>query len=58
MYYLEIDFWENVIDRIYSKNHKFMTIVYLSHCNIYHHILYYLQNHMVYISYNNNNHYI
>jgi hypothetical protein len=34
MYYLEIDFWDNVIDGVYSKNHKFLTIVYPSYCNI------------------------
>ena len=34
IYYLEIYYWDNVIDRGYSKNHKFMTIVYLSYCNI------------------------
>ncbi len=33
-YYFEIDFWDNVIDGVYSKNHKFLTIVYPSYCNI------------------------
>jgi len=34
MYDLEIDFWDNVIDGVYSENHKFLTIVYLCYCNI------------------------
>ena len=34
IYYLGIDFWDNVIDGVYSENHKFLTIVYLSYCNI------------------------
>ena len=34
IYYLETDFWDNVIDRVYSKNHKILTIVYLSYYNI------------------------
>ena len=34
MYYSEIEFWDNVIDGVYSENHKFLTIVYLSYCNI------------------------
>ena len=34
IYNLEIDFWDNVIDGVYSENHKFLTIVYLSYCNI------------------------
>jgi hypothetical protein len=52
MYYLEIDFWDNVIDGVYSENHKFLTIVYLSYCNILSSSqMYYLQNHMVHTSY-------
>ena len=34
IYYLEIDFWDNIIDRVYSKNLEFFIIVYLRYCNI------------------------
>ena len=34
MFYLEFVFWDNVIDGVYSENHKFLTIVYLSYCDI------------------------
>ena len=34
MHYLEIDFWDNVVDGVYSKNHKFLTMDYVSYCNI------------------------
>ena len=34
IYYLEIDFWDNVIDGVYSEYRKFFTTIYLSHCSI------------------------
>jgi hypothetical protein len=34
MYDLEIDFWDNVIDGVYSENHEFLIIVYLIYFNI------------------------
>ena len=35
IYNLEIDFWYNVIDGVYSEYHKFLTIVYTSYFNIW-----------------------
>ena len=32
--YLELDLWDNVLDGVYSENHKFLTIAYLKHFNI------------------------
>ena len=34
IYYLGIDFWDNVIDGVYLEKHKFLIIVYMSYCNI------------------------
>ena len=52
MCYLKVDFWDNVIDGVYSENHKFLTIVYLNYCNILSSSqMYYPQNHMVHTSY-------
>ena len=33
-YYLEIDFWVNIINGACERNYKFMTIIYLSYYNI------------------------
>ena len=34
IYYLKLDLWDNVMDGVHSKNHKFLTIAYLSYYNI------------------------
>ena len=34
IFYLEICFWDNIINGVYSEHHKFMTIIYMSLCNI------------------------
>ena len=34
IHYLENNFWDDVIDGVYSIYHKFMNIVYPSYCNI------------------------
>ena len=48
IYYLEIDFGDNVTHGVYSQNHKFLTIVYLSYVIFYHHHkFHYLKNHIV-----------
>ena len=33
-YYLKLDLWDNITDRVYSKNLKLMSIAYPSYCNI------------------------
>ena len=50
--YLKLELWDNVIDRIYFENLKFLTITYPNYCIIYyHHKLYYLHNHMLHIDF-------
>ena len=48
--YLELDLWDNIMDGVYSKNHKFLTIAYLKYCNILSssHIVLSLKSHGVY----------
>ena len=59
--YLELDLWDNVMDGVYSDNHKFVIIAYMQYCNILSssHIILSLKSHGVYYlfsnkSYNNN----
>ena len=41
--YLELDLWDNIMDGVYSKNHKFLTIAYQNYLIFHpHYILYYL----------------
>ena len=31
VFYLELDLWNNVMDGVYSKNHRLITIAYLNY---------------------------
>ena len=57
IYYLGIDFWDNIIDGYTKTNHKFLTIVYKSYCNILsssHNIVLISKSHGVYHGLGNN----
>ena len=32
--YLELELWDNVVDGVFSENHKFLTITYLKYWNV------------------------
>ena len=55
--YLELDLWDNVMDGVYSKNHKLLTIAYLKYCNILFslYIVLSLKSYGVYWLFSNNN---
>ena len=50
IYYLKLDLWDNVMDRVHSENLKFLTIAYSSYCNILSssHIILSLLSHVTY----------